>query len=233
MQSGVIDNIIVSTSGKGDTSEGIVNNHAYAVKNVTSDYVELINPWDDKDILKLTMDDFYKYFKNVAVFGSTKYDTPYTYANGGVSNDNSKINIYVGDTTSDLAKYNYYIRLYNTIIEAGGCTTIPDSMINSTDWLSNMINNGFVYIKAQDSNNNWYDTNIATNTGLQEVSNDIDLKKAEAKYEADMRKIDAKDKKFDTDLAALEAERNAIKTEIDTLKTVANDNVDRTFKLFS
>ena len=48
-----------------------------------------------------------------------------------------------------------------------------------------------------------------------------------------MRKINAKDKKFDTDLAALEQERNAIKREMDTLKTVAKDNVDRTFKLFS
>mgnify|MGYP000039151673 FL=1 len=48
-----------------------------------------------------------------------------------------------------------------------------------------------------------------------------------------MAKINAKDKKFDTDIAALEQERNAIKTEIDTLKTVAKDNVERTFKLFS
>ena len=48
-----------------------------------------------------------------------------------------------------------------------------------------------------------------------------------------MRKINNKDKKFDTDIAALEAERNAIKTEIDTLKSVAKDNVDRTYKLFS
>ena len=65
------------------------------------------------------------------------------------------------------------------------------------------------------------------------MTDDIDLKKAEAKYEADMRKIDAKDKKFDTDLAAMEQERNAIKTEMETLKTVAKDNVDRTFRLFS
>ena len=48
-----------------------------------------------------------------------------------------------------------------------------------------------------------------------------------------MRKINAKDKKFDTDLASLESERNAINTEMDTLKSVAKDNVDRTFKLFS
>ena len=74
---------------------------------------------------------------------------------------------------------------------------------------------------------------MATDTGLQEVTDEVDLKKAEAKYESDMRKINNKDAKFDTDLAALESERNAIKTEMDTLKSVAKDNVDRTYKLFS
>ncbi len=59
------------------------------------------------------------------------------------------------------------------------------------------------------------------------------LKKAEAKYEADMKRIDLKDRKYDTDLAAMETERNAVKEEMETLKTVAKDNVERTFKLFS
>ena len=234
-KAGRINNMLVSTAKTSNTAEGIVNNHAYAVKNVTADYVELINPWDDKDIVKVPMTDFYTYFSHVAVFGSALYDEPYIYTNGtgGVSNDSSIVDIYAGDDASDVAKYNYYIRLYNAIVQAGGCTTIPDGMLNSTDWLTNMVNSGFVYIKTVDSEGDWYDTNVATNTNLQEVSNDINLKKAEAKYEADMRKIDAKDKKYDTDLAGLEAERNAIKTEMDTLKTVAKDNVDRTFKLFS
>ena len=34
-------------------------------------------------------------------------------------------------------------------------------------------------------------------------------------------------------LAALDTERNAIKQEMETLKTVAKENVERTFKLFS
>ena len=59
------------------------------------------------------------------------------------------------------------------------------------------------------------------------------IKKAEAKYEADMKRIDLKDRRYDTDLAAIEAERNAIKQEMETLKTVTKDNVERTFKLFS
>ena len=105
--------------------------------------------------------------------------------------------------------------------------------------LMNLVEAGFIVFekptteKNPDGTTKYAEVNIATDTSLQEVSDELDLKKAEAKYEADMRKIDAKDKKFDTDLAALEQERNAIKTEMDTLKTVAKDNVDRTFKLFS
>ena len=88
-------------------------------------------------------------------------------------------------------------------------------------------------IQKAEATSGTYEVNVATDTGLQEVTDEVDLKKAEAKYESDMRKINNKDAKFDTDLAALESERNAIKTEMDTLKSVAKDNVDRTYKLFS
>lgn len=101
--------------------------------------------------------------------------------------------------------------------------------------LNNLVEAGFIIFEKPDttSKTGFAEVNIATDTNLQEVSDETELKKAEAKYEADMRKIDAKDKKFDTDLAAMESERNAIKTEMDTLKSVAKDNVDRTFRLFS
>ena len=77
-----------------------------------------------------------------------------------------------------------------------------------------------------------YETSVATNTKLQETQDDVEIRKAEAKYEADMKRIDMKDRKYDYDLAALDNERNAIKNEMENLKTVAKDNVDRTFKLF-
>ena len=96
--------------------------------------------------------------------------------------------------------------------------------------ITNLINSGDVTIVRLKDNS---ETSVAIDTGLQEVSDETLLRKAEAKYEADMRKIDAKDRKYDTDLAALDAERNAIKSEMETLKTVAKDNVERTFKLFS
>lgn len=77
------------------------------------------------------------------------------------------------------------------------------------------------------------DTSVSTSTKVQEVSDEVGLKKAEAQYEADMNQINRKDTQYDTQLSQLETERKAIKEEIDTLKSVAKDNVDRTFKLFS
>ncbi len=147
-------------------------------------------------------------------------------------------------------------KVYNSLNAAVAELKLDGTFTDTNEALTNFINSGFiVLVKVQDKDGKQvttytngdtvedlkkaegtcgtYELNIATDTNLQEVSDEIDLKKAEAKYEADMRKINQKDKKFDTDLAALEAERNAIKTEIDTLKTVAKDNVDRTYKLFS
>ena len=127
----------------------------------------------------------------------------------------------------------------STVPEVAAATGMTEAAVANNESLRNMVEAGFIYFnkktteKNEDGTYKYVEVNIATDTSLQEVSDETQLKKAEAKYEADMRKINAKDKKFDTDLAAMEAERNAIKTEMETLKTVAKDNVDRTFKLFS
>ena len=131
-----------------------------------------------------------------------------------------------GKTFDDINKYGGYI-LEGTAKDPVG------KYGDDSNWFTTMVNEGLLFLFKNDNEGNEYQVNVATDTSLQEVTDDIDLKKAEAKYEADMRKINAKDKKFDTDLAALESERNAISTEMDTLKSVAKDNVDRTFKLFS
>lgn len=77
------------------------------------------------------------------------------------------------------------------------------------------------------------DTSVSTSTRLQEISDEVGLKKAEAQYEADMNKINKKDSRFDTELSQLETERNAIKEEMEALKNVAKENVERTFKIFT
>ena len=59
------------------------------------------------------------------------------------------------------------------------------------------------------------------------------LAKAEAEYEHKMKQIDKKDQQFDLDLSKLETERTALTTEYESVKKVIEDNVDRTFGIFS
>ena len=59
------------------------------------------------------------------------------------------------------------------------------------------------------------------------------LAKAEAKYEHAMKEIDRKDKQYDMTLSKLETERSALTTEYDSVKKVIEDNIERTFGIFS
>ena len=108
-----------------------------------------------------------------------------------------------------------------------------ETLADNTTSITNLINSGYFVLYEYNRTDDLKDTSVSTNTSLQEVTDEINLKKEEAKYEAAMKRIDMKDRKYDSDLAALDAERNAIKQEMETLKTVARDNVERTFKLFS
>ena len=133
---------------------------------------------------------------------------------------------------------NYYKLLdeYNMLKKFENLTVkiIEEPLASSVDFISNFLTFDNAYIVEFDKNtHDFADTSVATNTNLQEIEDEKDLKKAEAKYEADMKRIDMKDRRYDTQLAALDNERNAVKQEMETVKTVAKDNVDRTFRLFS
>lgn len=138
-----------------------------------------------------------------------------------------------------------------------GVTVVTEEQAASVDFLTNMVTEGQAVFTTFDPSQvqkladlteaqinamtdkeyeemmGIVNTSVATNTSLREVSNEINVKKAEAKYEADMKEINKKDTKYDTQLSACETERNAIKEEVDSLKNVIKENVDRTFKLFS
>ena len=149
----------------------------------------------------------------------------------------------VGNTTPTTVSGTAVVRNYEQLCADAFGADVNNAPTNVYEVITNLINSGEVTIVQARKDNtfaietdedfNIFETSVATNTGLREVSDETYLKKAEAQYEADMKKIDMKDRKYDSDLAALDAERNAIKQEMETLKTVAKENVERTFKLFS
>ena len=147
---------------------------------------------------------------------------------------------YDSDFPEDFPKeeFNYYVNLFEEIQANGGCTTINEQCISGdsgNEWLNNMVSSGRVLIDVYNGKK-WEQTSVATSTNennLKEVQDDTDLKKAEAEYEHELDVINRKDTRYDQDLSKLETERTSITTEIESIGKVRDDNIERTFGIFS
>ena len=145
--------------------------------------------------------------------------------------------------------FDYYVDMFKQIQASGGqCVSIDDyngtdgDASNNSEWLKNMVASGKFGISMVNKDPKSGEVSFKTTSpssdtyiGEENVSavDKTALAKAEAKYENDMKKIDQKDKKHDMDLAKLETERTALTTEYDSVKKVINDNIERTFGIFS
>ena len=160
--------------------------------------------------------------------------------------------IYYKNTGDDIENFNkedfnYYVNIFKQIQQAGGCVSISDyngpngDAANDSDWLQNMIQCGKIYLDIvntdEDGNVTFQSSSPSSDSNVSYTNTtDIDksaLAKIEAEYEHKTKQIDAKDKKYDMDLSKLETERTALTTEYDSVKKVINDNIERTFGIFS
>ena len=79
----------------------------------------------------------------------------------------------------------------------------------------------------------WVSVQYSNCADFYEEQDDVAIAKAEAEYNRKTTEIQAKDKKYDTDLKKLDTEHNALQTEYDSIKSVIEKNVERSFKAFS
>ena len=129
---------------------------------------------------------------------------------------------------------------YIEISEFDGMEGVGDAATNS-DWLQSQVQSGKITIDVSSldkkGNLSFKSTAVSSDSALEYTTTTTLDKaaaaKAEAEYEHKMKEIDRKDKKFDMDLNKLETERSALKTEYDSVKKVIEDNIERTFGIFS
>lgn len=148
----------------------------------------------------------------------------------------------------DMNLFNYYVSIYNQIQLCGGCVSVSDynglngDAANDTDWLQSMVQCGQFSIEIIDTDSktgkvSFDSTSPSSDSCLAYTTTTIidkrALAKAEAKYEHTLKDIDKKDQKFDLDLSKLETERNALTTEYESVKKVIEENIERTFGIFS
>ena len=89
------------------------------------------------------------------------------------------------------------------------------------------------YKLQQEDGNDYKDTSVSGNSSLGIQTEDKDLAKAEAEYNAATAKINTKEKKLDQQMKAMDTEHNALKTEYDSVKSLISDNISKSFQLFS
>ena len=144
----------------------------------------------------------------------------------------------------------YYVNMYKQI-EANGRAAVNITDYNGldgvgnaatdSDWLQAQIKSGQITIDVATQDNkgslSFSATGVSTDSYLEyTTTSTIDkskLAKAEVEYEHKLKEINQKDKKFDMELNKLETERTALEKEYDSVKKVIQDNIDKTFKIFS
>ena len=121
---------------------------------------------------------------------------------------------------------------------------LEDGLMNDPSYLQFALRNGVITmeeVRFSDPNESgnglkkvaWTSIEYTSATEFNEVVNDNARTKAEVKYEAAQRDLEAKDKEYDNQLKLLDTEHNALQTEYESIQNVINKNVERTFKTFS
>lgn len=138
-------------------------------------------------------------------------------------------------TTSDKG---YYTNLFNKMVDSGYIyMENEEDTLNSPAWIQSQITSGNLLLEkcAKDTDTNetsWSKVIWSSCSDIEEDSDDNYTAKQEAIYQAEMSKIQAKDKKFDLQLKNIDTEHNALQTEVESVQKVIDKNIERSFKIF-
>lgn len=134
----------------------------------------------------------------------------------------------------DSSAASYYRNVFNEIKESGGCNAQNKQNMNSADWLYAQLSTGNISLSEKDNSGDFVRISWASEDSTLAIeTDDKDVAKAEANYNAVIAEIKTKDSKFDLELKDIDTEHSAIQTEIDSVKKVIDKNIERSFKLFN
>ena len=139
----------------------------------------------------------------------------------------------------------YYDRLFQAIADMGW---EEDESIANSDYLNQMLQNNSYYITTMTENKSFdenaeiddrnykffYDTEFAENDpNIFKVNDANAQEEALVKYEYEKSLINEKESRIDTRMKNLETEQSAITKMLESIDRVKNDNIERTFGLWS
>ena len=106
--------------------------------------------------------------------------------------------------------------------------------IKDDAWFEQQIKEGKLlleYFSATEGD--FVSTTISDDDAIQEVEDEREIARVEAKYNQDIAALEKKDQYIDLELKKLDTEHNALQTEYESVKNVVDKNVEKSFSMFS
>ena len=156
---------------------------------------------------------------------------------------------------TDDSRYQWYVNLWYRMGGTSETTKSPnaatnykeldENLMNNSEWLQFALEQGVITLEqatfSEDGSDDYpgmgtYDWKSITYSNASDITsqdNEAAIAKAEIKYKNALTEIENQDKKYDQDLKKLDTEHTALQTEYESVKSVIDKNVERSFKAFS
>ena len=139
---------------------------------------------------------------------------------------------YIKNGQDATAEAEWYTNLFNKIEECG-YKTLEKGLASSTDWMRYALENGIGLIEQLNPVNGWNKITYNSCSDITEETCSQQATLAEAQYNKAMNQIQAKDERFDLELKNIDTEHASLQQEYESVKKAMEQNVQRTFKLYS
>ncbi len=211
-------------------------------KEASDDYVGFAyvqnkwkNKYNDGYALNLTniTKAFFTYFAQyMEGLTTSEYSVANEESNCNFVDDNFSFQIVeeVDISGDNLMIANFYDALFNQIAMQGW---VQNDQVTDNEYLASMLKNGSMYISTLADDDYYYQGNYAVNQYIKEVTDEEGIAQAEAKYNREKEKINAKENILDMKMKNLDTEISALTTEYDTVKSVISKNIEKAFKRYS
>ena len=129
----------------------------------------------------------------------------------------------------------YLTNIFQRIQQTGYYTEEDQSKtIKDNAWFEEQLRKGELQLEYYSTTDKKFiSTSIDQDSSIQEVEDEREIALVEEKYKMDMAQVEQMDNKFDMELKKLDTEHNALQTEYDSVKSVIDKNVEKTFNIFS
>ncbi len=163
--------------------------------------------------------------------------TSYYYTGGANYNpvgSTANVNLQTANDV-DSGYIDYLRNIFNKMASSGYYTEESEAdTIKDDAWFEQQIKEGKLlleYFSATEGD--FVSTTISDDDAIQEVEDEREIARVEAKYNQDIAALEKKDQYIDLELKKLDTEHNALQTEYESVKNVVDKNVEKSFSMFS